>query len=48
MWFSHRTLAIPILAVPTPIAESKTEPSIVSARLIMSAIHSALAGRNVF
>ena len=48
MLSNHRVLAIPILAVPTPIAESKTEQLTASAQLIMSAIHSVLAVRNAF
>ena len=48
MWFNHRDLAIPTHVVQTPNARSKMEPSIVSARLIMSEIRTARVARNAF
>ena len=46
--FNHHVLAIPILAVPTLNARSKTEPSIASVRQITSAIRTARVDQSVY
>ncbi len=48
MLSNHLLHAIPILVAPMLNAKHETEPSIVSALLIMSAIRTALVDLNAF